>query len=500
MSIRSRAPGAPGPGESVSNTLADQRLVDQPPPAALTRRQRQIATLIARGFSNDEIANDLVLSTGTVANHVAAILTRLGLGSRAQIAAWATAHGLNGTQDRLLLTLERLLEIQPTGLKSAMDQAASLIAEVLGTDKVDAFLHDQETATLVAAGASNTPMARQQHALGLDRQALANGGRAVEVFQTGQPHLNGQVDRDPEELIGVRRALGVKSQVGVPLDVAGARRGVLAAQSNQSDFFSDRDLRFLLAVSRWVGSVVHRTELAEQSAAAALERGRRMVAEDLVTVLAHDLRNHLTPLQARLQILSRRAAREDHPTNLSDTAKLLEELDRLGRLISELLDVARLDQGLFTLSPQPVDVATLAREVAQDMSSPGSPVRVEAPPELAVLADAARLRQALENLVANATDHALDSTGITLAVMAEQRSEDGWAVITVANQGPGIPPDLLPRVFDRFAKGPGSTGLGLGLHLAQQIAQAHGGTLEVRSMPGAGTTFSLSIPSTPRAH
>src|SRR5438477_1198691 len=245
MSIRSRAPGAPGPGESVSNTLADQRLVDQPPPAALTRRQRQIATLIARGFSNDEIANDLVLSTGTVANHVAAILTRLGLGSRAQIAAWATAHGLNGTQDRLLLTLERLLEIQPTGLKSAMDQAASLIAEVLGTDKVDAFLHDQETATLVAVGASNTPMARQQHALGLDRQALANGGRAVEVFQTGQPHLNGQVDKDPDELIGVRRALGVKSQVGVPLDVAGARRGVLAAQSNQSDFFSDRDLHFL---------------------------------------------------------------------------------------------------------------------------------------------------------------------------------------------------------------------------------------------------------------
>jgi two-component system, OmpR family, sensor kinase len=59
---------------------------------------------------------------------------------------------------------------------------------------------------------------------------------------------------------------------------------------------------------------------------------------------------------------------------------------------------------------------------------------------------------------------------------------------------------MLPRVFDRFAKGPGSTGLGLGLHLAQQIARAHGGTLEVRSAPGAGTTFSLSIPSTPGAH
>jgi two-component system, OmpR family, sensor kinase len=223
-----------------------------------------------------------------------------------------------------------------------------------------------------------------------------------------------------------------------------------------------------------------------------------MAAEDLVTVLARDLRNHLSPLQARLQILRRRAAREDHAANLSDTAKLLEELERLGRLISELLDIARLDQGLFTLSPQPVDIAVLAREIAQDMSSPAAAVRVAAPPELAVLADPVRLRQALENLVTNATDHARGGTEIALGVQAEERLDEGWAVITVTNDALGIPPDMLPRVFDRFAKGPGSAGLGLSLHLAQQIVVAHGGTLEVNSAPGSGTTFRLSIPSTAR--
>jgi DNA-binding CsgD family transcriptional regulator len=186
------------------------------PPSALTPRQREVAALLARSFSNAEIASHLALARGTVANHVAAILGRLGLGSRAQVATWATTHGLSGTQDRLLVTLERLLDVQPTGLEPAMDEVASLLADVLGTSKVELFLYEPETATLVAVGASETPPARQQHAIGLDRQPLANGGRAVEVFRTGRAHRDGRVDRDSQELIGIRRGLGVRSQPGVP--------------------------------------------------------------------------------------------------------------------------------------------------------------------------------------------------------------------------------------------------------------------------------------------
>jgi signal transduction histidine kinase len=483
------------PAASSAGQPPGQRLAEQPLPSVLTLRQREIATLIARGFSNEQIANELVLSTGTVANHVAAILTRLGLTSRAQIAAWATAHGLNGTQDRLLVTLERLLDVQPTSLKSAMNQAASLIAEVLGTEKVDAFLHDPETSTLVAVGASNTPVGRQQHAIGLDYQPLANRGRSVEVFETGEPHLDGRVDADTEELIGIKRGLGIRSQMGVALDVAGVRRGVLMVQSLQPDFFSERDVRFLQAVSRWVGSVVQRVELAERAAEAAIDQGRRMVAEELVTVLAHDLRKHITPLRARLTILSRRAHREQHATNIGDAAKLLADFDRLGQITSDLLDVARLDQALFRLSLQPVDVAALAREIGQDLSSPGATVHVDAPVELAMVADPVRLRQALENLLANAVEHSLERVDVALGVQAERRADQTWAIFTVTDQGPGVTPDLVPRLFERFAKGPRSNGLGLGLHLAREIALAHGGTLELSSTSRSGSTFSLELPT-----
>jgi signal transduction histidine kinase len=394
-----------------------------------------------------------------------------------------------------LHTLERLLDIQPSDLQMAMDEVATLLAEVLGTDKVDAFLHEPETDTLVAVGASRTPMGRHQRAIGLDRQPVANGGRAVEVFQTGEPRVDGRVEDDERELIGVRQRLGVRSQVLVALDVNGARRGTLSAQSAQPDFFGEHDLRFLQAVSRWVGSVVHRAELAERTEAAILEKGRRIAADELVTILAHDLRNYLTPIGARVQLLRRRAAREHNDANVRDLGILQQTVDRFAALISELLDVARLDQGLFTLSPQPLDVAALAHELAESFTAPGhTAIRLDTPPELHVIADPARLRQALDNLLANAKQHSPDGVAVTLGAAAELRDGQKWAVITVRDEGPGIEPDLLPRLFDRFAKSERSDGIGLGLHLAQQIAQAHGGALEVNASPGAGTTFHLLLP------
>src|SRR5689334_1031490 len=228
--------------------------------SALTPRQREIAGLISQGLSNAAIAEQLVLTNGTVANHVASILRRLDLDSRTQIARWAIEEGLHTGQDRLLTTLERLLEVQPSTLTAAMDQVATLVAEALDAEKVDAFVHDAATATLDAVGTSVTPLGSKQKATGLDHLPLANGGRTVQVFLTGRPHFDAQVQDDDEELSGIRRELGVRSQIAVPLEVGEVRRGVLCAVSTQADYFADRDVLFLRAVSRWVATMLQRIE------------------------------------------------------------------------------------------------------------------------------------------------------------------------------------------------------------------------------------------------
>ncbi len=182
---------------------------------------------------------------------------------------------------RLLETLQRLLAIRATALRPALDEAATVVGEALGADKLDIFLHDAAIESLVALGTSDTPMARRQHKLGLERIPLANGSRAVGVFRTGAPYVTGRSAEDPAELRGNVEALGVRSAADVPLDVDGERRGVVSAMSATPDRFTERDLLFLVAVADWIGMVTHRSELVERATADAERRGRREAANEL---------------------------------------------------------------------------------------------------------------------------------------------------------------------------------------------------------------------------
>jgi DNA-binding CsgD family transcriptional regulator len=142
-----------------------------------------------------------------------------------------------------------------------------MVAEALGADKVDAFLYEAETESLVAKGTSDTPMGRRQHRIGLARQPLANDGPSVTVYQTGSSYLTGHLDRDPTAIKGVVGALGVRSEMDCPLDVA------------------DRDLRFLRAVARWVGMVTHRAELVQDLTRDTADRARRAAVDELISLL-----------------------------------------------------------------------------------------------------------------------------------------------------------------------------------------------------------------------
>jgi two-component system, OmpR family, sensor kinase len=459
---------------------------------ALTPRQREIAGLVARGYTNQQIASELVISQGTAANHVQEMRTRLGLSSRAELATWASQRGLATAQNRMLITLERLLAIDASDLDAALDAATQAVAEALEAEKVDAFLYDESTTTLVARGTSPTPLGHRQHALGLHLLPLANGGRMVEVFETGVPRHCGRVDLDTQELRGIRKGLGVRSEISVPLELAGTRAGVVAAVSTAPDFFSESDLRFLATVGRWVGTVAHRAQLTEAAASEAAAAGRRTAAEELIIILAHDFRNFLAPLRGRLEVLERRARREGHERYLRDSEELLRTVDRLNRLVGDLLDTARLEQGLFTVTIQPVDLVELVRETVADLALAEGAVEIRAlHDELVVLADPLRLRQALENLLSNAIR--VQPEGEAVVIQLDAR--ESYATVTIEDYGPGIPSDLMPRLFQRFALGSDSAGLGLGLYVARGIVEAHAGSIEVDSSPGQGARFTLRLPT-----
>jgi len=397
-------------------------------------------------------------------------------------------------QDRLLTTLESLLELPTTEVNSILNQAALLVARILAAENTAAFLYDDATNALVALGTSDTPMGRQQHAAGLDHLLLVNGGRLVEVFQTGVPYLTGHADQDSEELVGMKVGLGVKSEIATVFQVEAQHRGVLLASSSIPEFFSEQDLHFLQAVACWVGIMIHRAELLERQRQAVVEQGRRLAAEELLTIMAHDLRNYLTPLKGRLERLERRARREGREKDLHDATATINILNRLGRVISDLLDVARLNPGIFTIHPQPINLVDLVQQVVPAFSRPETPIHVHAPQEVVLSADPDRLRQVLENLLANAVKYAPDHTPIEVQVDRERRADGLWMLLTVSNTGPGILAELRPQLSRPFVAGMTSTGLGLGLYLANRIAAAHLGTLTVDSPQGQGMQVTLALP------
>ncbi len=398
----------------------------------------------------------------------------------------------------LLPFVHQLLAIETIEVREALSESALLVVQALDAEKADIFLLEQESQTLIALGVSETPLGRLQQSIGMNRLPLANKGRAVEVFQMGTPYRNGQVNSDAEELSGVKQGMGIRSTFAVPLLIGEERQGVLQVDTTQPDFFTEQDQRFLEGVAHWVGMVAHRAELLQQVARSAAEEARRGTAEELMTVLAHDLRNYLTPLQGRVDLLTRRADREQRQRDLADLTSIATTIRRFERLIADLMDTARLSQGLFILTLHPMELAVLTQEVAIALQMPSVQIEVQVPADLIVEADADRLRQVLENLLSNAVKHA--PKGTSVHVQAEMREEGTRVVLLVSNQGPGIPQELLPHLFEPFHAGVGSTGLGLGLYLAQEIVLAHGGQLSVDTTYRQGTRFVLSLPVSGESH
>jgi signal transduction histidine kinase len=398
---------------------------------------------------------------------------------------------------RLIHLLERLLAMQGIEVKATLDEASQLLTEAMQAEKIDVFVLDPATNTQVALGVSATPMGARQRAIGLDRLPLANGGREAEVYHTGQPYLSGHVDLDTGVLKGFRFELGVRSMIIVPFNVAGVRRGTIQVASVRAEAFTAPDVAFVQAVAGWIGMVFQRAQLVERLTQTAAEQARRGAAEELVTMLAHDLNNYLTPIQGRMALLRRRARQQDRTQDLTDLTALGNAVDRLGSLIHDLLDVERLEQSLFDLIRQPLDLAALVEETVRLLATPEMPIDLylRADDPTLVQADPNRLRQVLENLLSNASKHSPPGVAVTVELAMEQRDPGRWAIVTVHDRGPGVPAELVPRLFSRFATGPGSSGLGLGLYMARSIAEAHGGTLRYDSTAGGGgATFRLELP------
>ncbi len=220
--------------------------------------------------------------------------------------------------------------------------------------------------------------------------------------------------------------------------------------------------------------------------------------DQFISVAAHELRTPLTALKGHAQILLRRAERAGWAEPDRQSLHTIDnQVDRLNDLIERLLDVSRIRLGRLKLSREPTDVVALARQVARELqvTTDRHRITVQADePELVGNWDPAALRQVLTNLVGNAIRYA-DPGPIEVRISRD----DGWAMVSVTDHGPGIPPAQQAQIFEAFRLGgaeerPKGGGLGLGLYISRGIVQAHGGQIWLQSQVGVGSTFAFSLP------
>jgi signal transduction histidine kinase len=346
------------------------------------------------------------------------------------------------------------------------------IRDILRTDTCAVLLLDEETNDLVARAA-----------LGIEEEVGVRiplgAGFAGRVAAEARPLV---IDVDQYRVYNpILRQKRLKSMLGVPLLVRGASLGVLHVGTLAPREFTRDEVELLQLVAERVAIAIERARLHEELVQ--LDQ----LKLNFVAIASHELR---TPATSVYGVLKTLAERGDELTDELREQLLLvgvEQGERLRRLLEELLDLSRLDARAIGVEPRPVVLKAVLADVVEGAAVPGDAIELDIADDLAAVVDPLVLERVVSNLIANAARYGAPP----IRIAAQQR--DRHLRVSVEDAGPGIPEELEGRLFDRFARGHGETGHGLGLAIARAYAQAHGGNL-VYDPRARGARFELLIP------
>jgi PAS domain S-box-containing protein len=418
-----------------------------------------------------------------------------------------------GEEREALLTSERAARAaaERTARRIAQLQAVTAaLAEALTPEQVAEVIVARSVAALGAAsgmlhlrndGASTFDLL---HSVGVPAAAAAlwasaPPGRALPVgavAESGEAEFftSGEALAAAYPALGLgpaERAFGALAIV--PLCVKDQVSGVLSLSFAEPQLFTDEDRDVLLAMAGQGAQAIERARLYAAAQAAVEAR------DSFIAIASHDLRAPLTALLGQAQLLERRAAQGGDLERLARSARTVaEQAQRLNRMLGAMLDLSRIQSGQLTVDRLPLDLAELAAAVVADMQPTLSKHRLELTGGAAgvwVAGDEVRLGQVLYNLIGNGVKYS--PGGGRVVVRVERRGDE--ACVAVADEGIGIPAEALPQLFERFFRAANAEahrigGLGIGLYAVREIVALHGGTVDVASTEGEGSTFTVCLP------
>ncbi|MGI9111628.1 MAG: ATP-binding protein [Gaiellaceae bacterium] len=292
--------------------------------------------------------------------------------------------------------------------------------------------------------------------------------------------------------------LGLQSRVSAPLQLGTQTIGALSVARAERAAFAEEEVELASLLGRFVAAAVQniRTYEAERTTVEELRRLSALRA-DFVSLVSHELRSPMAAVIGSARTLQTRWQELRTEQRDAFLAVIGDETSRLSDLVGDVLDTSRIEAGTFGYTFSDVDLAELLREAAAAAKLGQDSVRleVEIPSALPhVRGDRDRLRQLVDNLLANAIKYSEPGAPVELDASAR----NGSVRVRVRDFGPGIPLEDHALIFEKFGRAgvaAAKPGTGLGLFISRSFAEAHGGTLRVDSSPGAGATFTLTLPA-----
>jgi signal transduction histidine kinase len=378
------------------------------------------------------------------------------------------------------LRLERLASVTDAAL--GFLELEALLADLLARTRE--LLHTDTAAVLLLDEKANELVARS--AVGLEEEVEqgvripVGGGFAGRIAAERRPVVLDDVDH-ADVLNPILREKGIKSMLGVPLVVGENVIGVIHVGTLEPRLFTEDDQELLQLVASRTALAIEKARIHEETV-----RLDQMKL-NFVAVASHELRTPATSIYGITATLREHGAALPEETRIELEETLWSQVNRLRVLIEQLLDLSRLDARAIPIQPQPISLRELLAEVAEETDATGE-VKIEIEEDIEVHADRLALERIMSNLVGNALRYGAPP------VVVQAHPMDTYLRVSVEDRGDGVPPELIPKLFERFERGAVGEGSGLGLSIAQAYARAHGGDLIYDRSELGGARFELILP------
>ena len=391
-----------------------------------------------------------------------------------------------------LLSVSRAVS-QSLDLQQIIDSALENVAKSTGIEAIFIYLYENDRLVLKGYYGLSRRITKAMR-----KELDKDDGVIGRIFEQASPVIVDHLSESSEPDIAFLNNKGYRSFAGIPLTILGESIGVLGVATGSTHGFSSKSIELLAGIGREISIAVRNAQLYEEASSAKSLRELDSMRTDFLANVSHELRTPLAVIKGSANSLLQSDVIFDEETRRDFVQSIDKDADTLSRLVDDLLMMSRLEANALEVKKKPhklTDVVDSIKDRLDNLTARHH-LRFDIPDEAPrVVIDEGRIGEVLTNLVENAVKFSEENTTITIEASPNGRE----VIVSVSDEGIGIPPELHQRIFDRFFQGDERKtgrrkGSGLGLAICRGIIEAHGGRIWVENEPTRGTRFSFSLP------